>query len=222
MASRFALVCFSMLLATQVCVPQSQRETHKSIVVKFEVDGKPVACDDPKIRLSVGAVEITPVRVSGGFLVPDEILSAYASKSSRVVNNISAEITCAARSVSLSGLYPAQLLPGEWKAGIAYPTTWFDGPSGAPEHGTWISYIVAECDECDPGVVVSRVHSDFPATEVLQLQTETGESAGRQRDVAYALAVFASDYPGNRGRLVRTLNDCLKTCTQLSRGRRVR
>ncbi len=206
---RLALVCFSMLLAAPFCVSQSQQEPSTSIAVKFEVDGKPLACDNPKVTLSLGAEEITPVPVPGGFLVPKEILDAYASESQRIQNNISAEVTCAERTVALSGLYPAQVLPGHWTAGIAYPTTWLDGPSGAPEHGTWISYIIAECNECDPGIVVTQVHSDVPGTETLQLQNEHGKSAGRERDVAYALAVFGSDYKGNRDRLVKTLNDCL-------------
>jgi hypothetical protein len=207
---RLVLIGFALVLAAPMRAAQVQQVTDESIAVKFVVDGQPVACKDLKVKLSLGAKRIPPVPLSGGFLVPKEILDAYASKSLHIQNDVSAEVTCDERTVSESGLYPAQVLPGQWEVGIAYPTTWFDSPSGAPKQGAWVSYIVTECNGCDPGIVVSQVHSDVPALEILQLQTERGRNAERERDVAYALSVFASDYQANRDRLVKTLSDCLK------------
>jgi hypothetical protein len=142
--------------------------------------------------------------------VPKAILDAYAAESTRVQSNVSAEVTCDDRTVELTGLYPAQVLPGQWTVGIAYPTTWFDSPSGAPEQGEWVSYVVAECNACDPGVVVAQVHSNVPATEIRKLQTEPHRNAERDRDVAYALAVFGANYLPNRNHLVRDLRHCLE------------
>jgi hypothetical protein len=186
---------------------QTQADT--SIALGFEVDGQPVTCKARRVRLSIGEEEITPTLTPDGFLVPSQILKAYASKSSRYKSNVSAQITCDARTVALSGLYPVQVLPGQWKVGIAYPTTWFDSPSGAPEHGVWVSYIDTGCNDCDPDVVVWRAHSEIPATKLTQLKAEQSDSPERARDVSYALAVFHSDYRFNRDRLANLLAQCL-------------
>jgi hypothetical protein len=206
---RLATACVLIAFAASTCGPQVQHES-KSIAVKFVVDGQPMPCKVLRIRLSPGTEVLTPVRVPDGFLVPKEILDAYAAEPTRVQSNVSAEVACDERTVAVGGLYPAQVLPGQWTVGIAYPTTWFDSPSGAPEQGAWVTYVVTECNDCDPGIVVSRVHSDVPAGEILKLQAEPNKSAERERDVAYALAVFGADYQTNRDHIVKILRECLE------------
>ncbi|UWZ83152.1 hypothetical protein [Occallatibacter riparius] len=204
-----ALISVLLAFAVPTCASPVQQDA-KSIILKFAVDGQRVTCKVLEIRLSLGTEALTPVRVPDGFLVPKEILDAYAAESTRAQSNVSSEVTCDQRTVTLTGLYPAQVLPGQWTVGIAYPTTWFDSPSGAPEQGTWVSYVVAECNDCDPGIVVFQAHSDVPATEILKLQTEPHRNAERDRDVAYALAVFGVDYAPHRDHLVKILRECLQ------------
>lgn len=126
-------------------------------------------------------------------------------------DNVAAKITCDDRTLELVRLYPVNVLPGNWTAGIAYPTTWFDGPVyPVPERRMWISYLITECNECDPGIVISQTHPEVPKAELAQLQKEMQNiGPGRARDIAYALAVFQFDYQTNRDRLVKTQRECL-------------
>ncbi len=114
--------------------------------------------------------------------------------------------------MSFSGLYPSWVLAGSWEAGISYPTSWFDSMnhSTAPEEGAWASYLVAECNDCDPGVVVTVTHPDVPPDLVDQLRKEQSSDVGeRARNVAFALAIFKSDYETNRDFLLKLLRVCL-------------
>ena len=201
---------FGLWLLAGVASGQPTLPSGHSIGVRFVVDGNTVPCSDLSVKLSIGDQEIVPVRIKDGFVVPQAILSAYANEFSRIRANIAAKIACGERAVMATGLYPAQVLPGTWEVGIACPTSWFDSPAGARETGTWVSYIVSECNGCDPGVVISQAHEDLAQDEIQRLRAEQRESSGeRARDVAYALAVFRSDYRTNRDHLVTTLSQCL-------------
>jgi hypothetical protein len=207
---RQAKLAFGLWFLVSVASGQPKLPSGDSIEVKFVVDGKTIPCSDLSLTLSIGNQEIVAVRTKDGFEVPQAILSEYADDSSRRRANVEAKIACGEHSVIATGLYPAQVLPGNWEVGIAHPTSWFDSPAGAPEIGTWVSYIVSECNGCDPGIVISQVHPDVAQTEIQHLRDEQRESSGeRARDVAYALAVFDSDYRINRDRLVTTLSQCL-------------
>ena len=184
----------------------------KSISVKFVVDGQPVKCKGLSIDLAMDGKHFVPTRTPTGFIVPPMFLHAYVSKDLRTKEKVGAKIKCDAYTVEFSGLYPARVLPGGWEAGISYPTSWFDGgsPVSAPEQDTWVSYLVTECNGCDPGFVVSQSHPDPPQSVIARLREEQPHDTGeRARDVAYALAVFNSEYQANRDFLVKMLQSCL-------------
>jgi hypothetical protein len=145
-----------------------------------------------------------------GFVVPTAFLDAFASPRLRREGNVGVTVKCNEYTVAFSGLYPTIVLPGSWEVGISYPTSWFDSPPGGAEEGAWLSYLVTECNGCDPGVIVSQTHPDRPQTVIARLREEQPSDTGeRARDVAYALAVFKIDYQANREEVVKTLKECL-------------
>jgi hypothetical protein len=158
----------------------------------------------------LGERSFAPPITGDTFVVPAPILQAYASKRLRYKANLTAKISCDDYVVTFPGLYPVRALPGGWTVGISYPTSWFDGPTQAPEAGTWVSYLVTECNECDPGVVTEQTHNNVPQPVLDDLREEQPTADGqRARDIAYALAVFRFNYDGNREFLVKQLRSCL-------------
>lgn len=73
-----------------------------------------------------------------------------------------------------------------------------------------MSYLVTECNECDPGLVTEQTHNDVPQSVLDDIREEQPTAGGRRaRDIAYVLAVFRFNYDGNRELLVKQLKSCL-------------
>jgi len=181
-----------------------------TIELKFVVDGHNIPCKNLRVELTLGRQQFVPPIIEGRFAVPEVILKAYASKRSRYKTNLSATISCDDYAVDFTGLYPVRALPGMWTAGISYPTSWFDGPELAPEAGFWVSYLITECNDCDPGTVTWETHDDVAQAVLEGLRKEQPTAEGqRARDIAYALAVFRFNYDENRELLIKQLKSCL-------------
>jgi hypothetical protein len=181
-----------------------------TIKVKFVVDSQSMPCKSLGVQLTLGKQQFTPDVIGDKFVVPPQILEAYASKSSRRKANVTATVTCDSQRVTITGLYPASALSGAWTAGISYPTSWFDDPEISPEVGDWVSYLETECNDCDPGVIAWQSHSDIPQGMLSGLRKEQPTAEGpRAMDIAFALAVFQYDYQANRGLLLKRLDECL-------------
>lgn len=203
-------VLFLSILASLLA--ENPPPSGKSISFEFDIDGQPVKCKTLTVNLSMGGKQFAPTLIPGGFIVPPDFIHAYFSKRLRTRNNVDATVKCDEFRVSFMDLYPVDVLPGSWEAGISYPISWFSNLSHlrAPEQGTWVSYLVTNCSGCDPGIVHFQSHSEPPQSLVTQLKEEQPNDTGeRARDVAYTLAVFNVDYMANRDVLVKKIHDCL-------------
>ena len=187
-----------------------QREGSGSISVRFAVDGKAVACGDLRVELRLADSTIVPDRTDDGFAVP----AAFKKEASAWTSDdkVDVSVGCGQYTLSFPKLHPTWVSPGRWELGIAYPPyaiERFKG-TGALEQGAWLSYLVSECNGCDPGLVVTTSHADPPPAVLARLRREQPRASGESaRDIAYALAVFGTGYRQNRDYLVEVLNSCL-------------
>ncbi len=179
------------------------------ISVTFVVDGKPIACANT-VQLRLDGRTIVPKRTDRGFIVP----VVFNKKPSEWSPDKRVEVTvsCGEYTLIFPKLEPWWVRPGQWEAGIAYPPYWIErfGYLRAVEQGTWLSYLQFECTGCDPGVFTTISHPTPPASLLASLRREQPSSSGEHaRDIAYALAVFDTEYQRNRGYLLESLNACL-------------
>jgi len=188
------------------------RPVEPRISVAFAIDGEPVPCNNLKVELRVDRRLIPVKMIDHGFIVPDLFKKLYDAPRSRRKNNIDIRVNCGEYYFEFPGEYPARILPGEWKLGIRYPQTWFEGRREEPaiEKGKWISVIDWECNECEPVVESTTTHTDLPTAVVDRLRREQSSAQGEKAmDIAYALAVFNIDYEKNREYLLSLLDICL-------------
>jgi hypothetical protein len=203
-----ATIATMLLMAVSAAAQTREREA--VIFVMFAVDGKKVACDDLKVELSFGGRRIVPKRIGNGFIVPPEFLKTSAGWPPD--QKIDVSIRCGEFALIFPQLHPSWVSPGHWELGIARPPYWIERfrYSAALEQGTWLSYLVSECNGCDPGIVTTISHPNPPPSLLKHLrheqQTASGEGA---RDIAYSLAVFKAEYRQNRDYLVDLLNACV-------------
>jgi len=198
------------LLVMAVGAASQERERNKFISVTFAVDGKSVTCDDLKVDLRLDNRHIAPKQTVHGFLIPSEF--DKKSSGSLTDKKVDVSVSCGEYRLSFPELNSTWVSSGQWELGIAYPPYWIErfGWTNAVEQGTWLSYLSFECDGCDPGVFTTISHQTPPPAIVSRLRHEqTGASGGEARDIAYALAVFGSDYQRNRDYLVELLGSCL-------------
>jgi len=197
-----------LLLIIGICSAAKGSERRNLISVTFSVDGKTVGCNERKLRLRLHGELIEPEALSGGFVVP----ATFNKKSSDWQSGDSVDVgfTCGEYSLNFQ-LHPSLVSSGRWEFGVEYPPHWIEyGWTGAIEHGTWLSYLVSECDDCEPGVVTYLSHSDAPPSIPARLREEQPAASGeRARDLAYGLAIFGINYGQNRDYLVQLLNACL-------------
>jgi hypothetical protein len=183
-----------------------------TIKVTFSIDGTSVPCDDLKVELRIGKLTVPVESVDHGFVVPPIFAKLYTSPKSRRKNNVAIDLGCGDYNFEFPGEYPVRLQPGVWKLGVAYPPFRNNEVGGTSlfERGTWISYVVWECNECEPVTVSMISHFDSPASVVEGFRREQeGASGERARDIAYALAVFNVEYEHNRDYLMKLLHTCL-------------
>jgi hypothetical protein len=199
-----------MLMALMAVSASAQTgDLGQSVSVRFVIDGKPAFCA-PKIQLRLDGQTIEPQSIDGGFALPaafDKKASAWSSE-----EKVDVTVRCGEDTLTFSELHPTWVSAGLWEIGIVHPPYWFEEfrYSSAIEHGTWISYLVSECDGCDPGVVTSVSHPTPPPSVVRLAQAEQRSASGeRARDLAYALAVYNVAYRQNRDYLLGLLNACL-------------
>lgn len=187
-----------------------ERGLNQSIAVKFAIDGKTVACENLRIQLHLDGHTIEPKHSGSEFTVP-----AALSKNSlewSPEQKVDVNISCGKHTLSFPKLDHTWISPGQWEVGITYPPYWIErfGWTRAVEKGTWLTYLDSECDGCDPGVFTTIPHTIPPPSLIAGLRREQpGASGERARDIAYALAVFGTDYQKNRDYLVKSLTDCL-------------
>jgi len=189
-------------------------ESKQTISFTFAIDGAAAPCDNPKVVLHVDHRPIPVKMIDSGFIVPELFKELYDSPRTQRENNIDIHIGCGEYSFDFPGEYPVRLLPGVWKLGIRYPSTWFEGRSEEPiiEKGTWLSYVDWECNECEPVVESVISHADPPTVFVDRLRREqSGASGEKAMNIAYDLAVFNVDYEKNRNYLLSLLDMCLSS-----------
>lgn len=201
----------TVLLAMIVASASAQtRELSQSISVTFAVDGKPASCDHLKIQLRLDGRRMEPKYTDHGFAIP----TAFDKKASEwsASERVDVGVSCGKYTLTFPKLHPTWVSPGSWKVGIVHPPYWFEEfrYTNAIEHGTWLSYLDSECNQCDPGVITSISHRTPPASVIKLLRDEQPTaSGGRARDIAYALAVYNVEYRQNRDYLLGLLNACL-------------
>ncbi len=171
------------------------QDSARFMEVTFKVDGVVVSCASPRVDLRVGTRHFAPRMTPTGFVVPAIFQKLYASKRSRSTRDVNVGASCGSNVWSFSSLYPVSLLPGRWEFGVATPPYWYVFDSGRLiDHGTWISYLEDDCNECDPGVIISAVHDQAPPALVQRLQSEQATASGeRAGDIAFSLAVLQVD-----------------------------
>jgi len=121
-------------------------------------------------------------------------------------------VRCGEYTLDFPRLHPSWVSAGQWEVGIAHPPYWIERfrRSAALEHGAWISYLISECNGCDPGVVTMVSQPNPPAQLVELLQKERENASGElARNIAYSLAVYNSEYQRNRNYLLSVLDGCL-------------
>ena len=206
-------VIIAMVVTLAATASAAQYTDHPSfITVSYVEDGRSSPCDDLQVELRIEGRIIHPQMIKNGFLSPAAIDQLYKSPESRNKSNVDIHLRCAGQGFDFLQQYPARVLPGSWTVGIANPPFWFDEFKGTNsiERGMWISYLVSECNGCDPGVIISESHSDPPPALIDRLRQEQPTATGvSARDSAYALAIFDVDYTRNRKYLLRLLDWCL-------------
>lgn len=196
------------MLASAGAVVAQSRDANQFLSVTFAVDGKQVACGDFKIELRFRGRKIVPTVSAQGFTVPEVFRKPSPKWRDDKVN---VRAVCGNYTFEFSE-FPSWVSPGRWEFGIAYPPYWFEPFrfTSAVEHGTWVSYLLSECNGCDPGVYTTVSHPIPPQHLVTSLVREQPDaSGGRARDIAYALAVFGAEYQSNRDYLLHLLSGCL-------------
>jgi len=190
------------------------RAVKPRISVTFAIDGETVPCDNLKVELHVDHRLIPVKMIDSGFIVPELFKKLYNSPRSHRKNNIDIHIECGEYFFDFPGEYPVRLLPGEWKLGIRYPQTWFEGRMEEPiiEKGMWLSYVDWECNECEPVVESVISHADPPTNVVDRLRREqSGAQGEKAMNIAYELAVFNVEYDKNRDYLLSLQDVCLSS-----------
>ena len=204
---------FGLVLALTAAGLSAQGFDKKnSISVSFAIDGEPTPCDDLRVEQRVDKVVIPAKLVGHGFIVPELFFHLYANPRSREESNIDIHVRCGGHTLDFPGLNPVQVLPGVWEVGIRYPTSWLidDVESPLLEKADWYSYLATDCNDCDPGLITKFAHFDLPSAFAEDLVKEQPQATGeRAMDVAYALAVFNSDYQQNRDYLFSMFEACL-------------
>lgn len=204
---RITMVLLAMVAAT---ASAQTHEPTQSISVAFAIDGKPISCDHLKIQLRLNGRKIEPKYTESGFAIPavfDKKASAWSAD-----EKVDVIVSCGKYTLTFPKLHPTWVSPGSWKVGIVHPPYWFEEfrYTSAIEHGMWLSYLVSECNQCDPGVITSISHRTPPVSVVKLLQVEQPTaSVEHARDIAYALAVYNVEYRQNRDFVLGLLNDCL-------------
>lgn len=204
---RAAIIATLVLPVIAVSAAAQAADPNSSISVTFAVDGKPVACDKLKVQLRLGGRSIVPKRSGQGFTVP-----AVFNKKALPDDTVDASVSCGEYALRFPKLHRTWVRPGSWEIGVAYPPYWMDrfGGTTAVEQGAWLSYLEFECNECDPAVFTTISHPTPPASILAGLRREQPSASGeRARDIAYALAVFNSEYQQNRDYLLGLMNSCL-------------
>jgi hypothetical protein len=203
-----AIIAALVVMAVNAAAQEHARNEY--ISVKFAVDGKQLACDDLRVDLRLAGRHIVPRQAGQSFTVPSEF--DKKSLESSPSQKVDVTVSCGDYTLAFPKLHPSWVSAGSWEVGIAYPLYAIERfrHSGALERGTWLSYLISECNGCDPGVVTTVSQSDPPAGLVDALQKEQpNASGGRGRNIAYALAVFNSEYQRNRDYLLSLLASCL-------------
>lgn len=207
MKGRAAIV---IVLALGAWDHSAAQDADQEISLKFAIDGKTKPCKNLKVEITLDGQAITPKLSAHGILVPDDFRKRLSEWPEGKTVDIS--IDCGEYSFQFPNLHPGWVTDGAWEVGIAYPPYWFREFSytAAIEHGEWLSYLISECNGCDPGVVTSVSHQDVPNSLVADLIEEQGQASGeRARDIAYELAAFGVDYRRNRDNLMARLHSCL-------------
>lgn len=195
------------MLATAGSLAAQRIDRNQFLSVKFSVDGEEVSCPDLRITLRFHGHAIVPELSGHGFVVP-----AVFKNADQDADKVDVGVICGGYSLDFPDLHPSWVSPGDWEFGIAYPPYWFEEFSYTTsiEHGAWISYLLSECNNCDPGVYTTISHPTPPENLVTSLKREQPDASGqRARDIAYTLAVFGLDYQPNRDYLLRLLRSCL-------------
>jgi hypothetical protein len=181
------------------------------VTVKFVVDGEVQQCYYTKIKLHIGRQLIRPKIIKDGFVAPAVFERLYAHDQTRRTANIAADITCRDRTLAFDGLYPSWVKPGLWTVGVANPISWPGNWSYATQTGVWSSYLVSECNGCDPGVVTVQAQTEIPQAALSRLVVEQPHATdARARDIAFALAVWKYDATGNTNFLKGLFAKCLR------------
>lgn len=176
-----------------------------SVAVSFEVDGNAEQCEGFQVELRFEGQSIKPKLGNGYFEVPSVFKARRWSKRKRV----DITLTCSGHSLFFPNQYPAFIQKGSWRLGIAYPLYALReyGYTHAFDRGTWLGYVIFDGE---PGVVTFSSQADPPPGLSESLQKEQPNALnGRQRDIAYVLAVLNVNYEKNRDYLLSTLNSCL-------------
>ena len=197
------------LLAVLMLVLSSPVVASGFISVKFVVDGKPISCSST-VQLRLDGRTIVPKRTDRGFNVPAVFDENPSDRSPN--KSVDVTVSCGEYTLVLPKVPAGWVSAGQWEAGIAYPPYWIKQfwYLEALEKGTWLSYLESECNGCDPGVFTTISHPNPPKPVVASLRREQpGSSGERARDLAYALAVFDTEYQRNRDYLLETLKACL-------------
>ncbi len=198
-----------MLLLIAVSAFAQTREPNSAVSLMFAVDGKKIPCGSMRVQLNLDSVLIVPQLTPSGFIVPAEFNKSPSDWSDD--EKVAVRVNCGGFKFRFL-LHPSWVTPGLWEVGIAYPPFWIERfrYTTAIEQGTWISYLMSECDGCDPGVETMVSHPNPPASLLGSLLREQPTaSGGNARDIAYSLAVFKVQYRKNREYLVELLNTCL-------------
>jgi hypothetical protein len=207
MKTLFLATCYLVLTAASAA---AQKADQNVVSVTFSIDGEQLTCPDLAVDLSLAGHHVVPKQTVDGFLVPalfNRKASAWPAD-----EKVDAAIRCGQNAVKFSGLSPTWISAGTWEVGIAYPTYWIERFREDPdlEHGTWMTYLVFACKDCDPGVVITVTQAEPPTSVVDRLRNEQAGAVGkRARDIAYALAAFHVEYERNRDYLLTSLDKCL-------------
>jgi|GEM_PF-7001412 len=212
---RLVIISIVVMIFTVNLFGQNLHE-NQIILVKFDINGKTVSCSNLNVEIKIDGHLVPHKSLPHGFIVPATINQLNDPNNTNKKNNVDVNIICDKYTLNFTGLYPSWISPGHWETGIAYPPFWFEilgyqfRRNPVIEKGTWFSYLVSECNDCDPGVVTAFSHSNPPLSLIKHLRQEQPNASGkRARDIAYSLAVFNIEKKRNSDYLINLMNTCL-------------
>jgi hypothetical protein len=177
-----------------------------AIVISFEDHDKEIPCKGLAVELRVDGNALIPSYTTTGFVVPDKLKQLNDTGAARNTR-VDVMVTCNGLPLHFPGIY-GTWFDVDWKVGVDYPPFAHFTHHAMPERGAWVSYLGTNGGGDGVEIWVSNP-DPIPGMPERVLEEQPNATAEGARDIAYALAVYKSNYEKNRDYLLGLLRSCV-------------